>query len=654
MSKIALLTAFVLCALQNQAATFYQGTVYVERNQHTTVELPSSLISEYNNYGAGYGLSWSVSNSCLVIGTTAMYHCNITPRNGVAFADNVTLRCKFNSWYGTTLMENVVEWTVKLKEGSTNEDATQILLSDTAIVLTVKERKHVDYYLNPYKSTSFTNYVAWESSDPQIATVDEQGNVTAVAEGTTSVICTLKSNNTVQTTLKVTVKGLWSDAGHYTISWYKKGEAEFTISTNKELAGLAYLVNNGYTTFDNTIIKIGADIDLGERGWIPIGNTSGRSFNGSFDGQGYTIKGLYIGAFLTDQEYYGLFGVAYGGSGRYLKNITLRGEINVSLSIGTNNNYGGKSYVGGLVGKFCGWTGEIENSLCYMPISYEISGSGYGYGVYIGGVAGEFDGTIEYCLHEGNLSYKEDGGAILTRCQIGGIAGAHYGGQINYCENFSEIVTYKSLSYTGGWRDCYPRIGGIVGGYDSASSYKSSYSCINICNKSIINTINLLLNSGYKNYDCKLFGISQGGSKNCYSSIKEIQENNSSNCIGDISYIANGEACFTNSDMVINVGSLILSTQTEASTAYSSEQMKTNTFLDELNMYSILNMDGPVWVQNANGGYPYIEELHKTTGIRPTFIDRERIKHIFNLSGQRLTVPKKGINIIGGKKFVVK
>jgi len=42
------------------------------------------------------------------------------------------------------------------------------------------------------------------------------------------------------------------------------------------------------------------------------------------------------------------------------------------------------------------------------------------------------------------------------------------------------------------------------------------------------------------------------------------------------------------------------------------------------------------------------------SGISNVQMDDETVKIVFTLSGQRLTAPKKGINIIGGKKVIVK
>ena len=67
-------------------------------------------------------------------------------------------------------------------------------------------------------------------------------------------------------------------------------------------------------------------------------------------------------------------------------------------------------------------------------------------------------------------------------------------------------------------------------------------------------------------------------------------------------------------------------------------------------------MDGPVWAQDSNGGYPYVAEFYpKASGIEGVVADGiEENVPIYNLSGQRLSTPKKGINIIDGKKVIVK
>lgn len=58
------------------------------------------------------------------------------------------------------------------------------------------------------------------------------------------------------------------------------------------------------------------------REWTPIGKNSSFNFNGTFDGQGHTIYGLYCYATNTDNNYYGLF--AYIGRQGRVENLHLR------------------------------------------------------------------------------------------------------------------------------------------------------------------------------------------------------------------------------------------------------------------------------------------------------------------------------------------
>ncbi len=75
--------------------------------------------------------------------------------------------------------------------------------------------------------------------------------------------------------------------------------------------------------------KYGADKDS----WTPIGSSS-KPFNGTFDGGGFEISGLYINATSLSSNL-GLFGYSYGT----IKNLTVSGSVT------------GGSYVGGIAGE---------------------------------------------------------------------------------------------------------------------------------------------------------------------------------------------------------------------------------------------------------------------------------------------------------------
>ena len=131
------------------------------------------------------------------------------------------------------------------------------------------------------------------------------------------------------------------------ISWYNANSNTLEISTGEQLKGLAQLVNNNEDLFIGKTIKLANNIVL-TGNFTPIGNGS-RNFQGTFDGQGYTISGLSVGSIsnISVISYAGLFG--YVGAYGQIKNINvIGGEI-----IGRT--------AGGLVGYYASEK-PIENS----------------------------------------------------------------------------------------------------------------------------------------------------------------------------------------------------------------------------------------------------------------------------------------------------
>src|SRR5665647_227563 len=88
----------------------------------------------------------------------------------------------------------------------------------------------------------------------------------------------------------------------------------FIISTPEQLKLLADIVNvTSETTIGATAsssYKLAKSCDLDSLTWTPIGSAE-HPFKGVFDGDGHTIKGLFIN---TDLGYQGLFGYLYEGT----------------------------------------------------------------------------------------------------------------------------------------------------------------------------------------------------------------------------------------------------------------------------------------------------------------------------------------------------
>jgi hypothetical protein len=152
------------------------------------------------------------------------------------------------------------------------------------------------------------------------------------------------------------------------------------------------------------------------KGWQPIG-VYDELFAGSFDGQGYEIRDLFINR--ADESGVGLFGDV--GSG-VIKNI---GVVNVTVT--------GNSSVGGLVGSS---TGTVSNSYS--------AGSVAG-GEYIGGLVGYSTGTVSDSYSVASVTGSES---------VGGLVGASTSTVSN---------SYSSTNVTGTSEQESSCLGGLVG-----------------------------------------------------------------------------------------------------------------------------------------------------------------------------------------------
>ena len=187
----------------------------------------------------------------------------------------------------------------------------------------------------------------------------------------------------------------------------------YEISTAAELAWFRDYVNNESQYASATLTE---DIDLSEfchaadaatnteeLSWDPIGN--GRMYCGTFDGNGKTIRNLYINSTIM---YKGFFGYANSGS---IKNITFD---NAKVK---NTHYNG---TGILTGAFEKCT--IENIKTLANCSVE--------GTYnTGGIAG---------IGTGNISNCENRAMVNGTNNVGGIVG--YGeGSLQNSANYGDI-----------------------------------------------------------------------------------------------------------------------------------------------------------------------------------------------------------------------
>lgn len=257
-------------------------------------------------------------------------------------------------------------------------------------------------------------------------------------------------------------------AGPTELDWQGAGteNAPYLIDTFEDLAALRDAVNDGQ---DQTgqYFKMTANIDLGgeENPWEPIGY-GGKSFTGTFDGDGHTISGLYLNSSSIGRADRGAGLFTSVGQDGSVKNLTVEGKIDptglehssIGGVVGVNN--GGTissctgsvditgsvdSNVGGIVGS--SESGTIEN--CCNTGSINVTGSVDSNVGGIVGLAGNPNGrvtvTVENCENTGKVTV---GGKGL----IGGIVGRANGGStVSNCRNSGDIsVNKEGNSITGG------------------------------------------------------------------------------------------------------------------------------------------------------------------------------------------------------------
>jgi len=192
------------------------------------------------------------------------------------------------------------------------------------------------------------------------------------------------------------------------------------------LGGSYLLMNDLDSTIAGYIELASSTADEG-MGWEPIG-TSGDGFTGSFDGQGYEIRDLFINR--PDQDYVGLF--AHVSWIHPIENVGAIENVGV-----VNADVTGYSRVGALVG----YSSGIVNN------SYSIRGATSGW-TYVGGLVGYG--------HGGFVSNSHSAGNVSGFRYVGGLVGGITGTRA--VREGTVIDCYSTTSVTG-----FTRTGGLVG-----------------------------------------------------------------------------------------------------------------------------------------------------------------------------------------------
>lgn len=255
----------------------------------------------------------------------------------------------------------------------------------------------------------------------------------------------------------------------------------YEIGTPEQLSCFRDWVSEGKSVDQK--YRLTNHIDLGGKGWAPIGNSSGISFKGIFDGNGFTIRNFKL-QYRRDMLNYGLFGyisanarienlgitgfyinVAFQGSnsgklgalvGHATANTTIEncfaiGDVIASTAQGFN--------VGGLIGHAYG---TVSNVYFSGIVSLDVSANA---AANAGGIAGTLERTLSSSYASGNVHVKSTATTMDTNA--GGIVGKTVTiGTIANCHSFSAISGESTLSY----------VGGVIGQHASNAGYSISTS----------------------------------------------------------------------------------------------------------------------------------------------------------------------------------
>ncbi len=201
-----------------------------------------------------------------------------------------------------------------------------------------------------------------------------------------------------------------------TLSEPRYEDGIYHIGTGAELAWFAAKVNAGDYKLSARLVS---DIDLCGHDWTPIGGSkSSTAYQGTFEGDGHSIDGLYI---RNESTYQALFGYIKDS---HISGITVDGEVSA------------KQYVAGIVA-LMGAKSTVDRCVNKATI--------IGTSSYVGGVTGSVSQATSTLTNSYNL------GDITGTSSCGGVAGYnHKNAVIENVFNLGTVTGNKVAACIGG------------------------------------------------------------------------------------------------------------------------------------------------------------------------------------------------------------
>ncbi len=327
------------------------------------------------------------------------------------------------------------------------------------------------------------------------------------------------------------------------------GDGYYDIANAGNLYWLAEEVNGGNASINAELITdivvnetvLNADGTLRENGnglmsWTAIGISRPIPYSGKFNGNEYTISGLYC---AKNDAYAGLFGCVDGGTIEYVGVVDSYFYTNAAFS-----------YVGAVAAR-------LDNNTDGKILHCFNSGTVWGRDNAGGVVASVESGTVTDCYNTGSVKGQNDTGGVIGYAQnatvancynsgmvmspygyIGGVVGCYtrndgVGTPLSHCYNIGDVVDTDGVAYAGGivgsisgnMSDCYST-GSVRGGYTGGIV-------------GIVNSSKSVVSDCYYNSDGfvgEVYGECHGTVTNCIGLPMEKF------CSGEVCWLMNGSS----------------------------------------------------------------------------------------------------------------
>ena len=401
----------------NGSRTSSSTSVSVKHHQQAVNNTPSAPTSVTYDGRTWTLLGWREDNTATTAGSTPSYTYMDSKVYRAVYSANVSLTYNANGGSGAPSTQNATQY---INAGSSSIAKSNVSITIPATI--------------PTHDATKCNFAGWNTSSSATTAQYQPGNNISINTNTI-LYAVWPEHNGTKTYVNIGENHVytWSCCGKSVTEdhIYDNGiDCDLCDGYPATLVDGYYQINNAnellwFAAYVNYIDKTASaklmnDIEMNAVQWTPIGTDA--AYNGTFDGQGYTINNLWHNTGVADGGREGLFTLI--GSNGVVKNIVLN-----NATIWGGSSYGFNS-CGGIAIKN---QGTISNCI--------IAGSTIQFGNYahFGGIAGHNTGTIKNCAVRNSILRRRWGG--VNNRNIGGITQTN-NGTVTDCYSYDNIYEY--------------------------------------------------------------------------------------------------------------------------------------------------------------------------------------------------------------------